>query len=101
MHLKLQEARQRMPLRRLMEQRGKAPTNGNWKSFPRCPFCGHPGSAGVFSGRHGELFKCLYASCSSGTQHEKRAWDEIGFLAYELGLSRREAAFVWLRLAGL
>src|ERR1051326_3528218 len=79
----------------------KGPANGNWHSFPHCPFCNHAGSASVFKTRHGDLFKCHHANCPSGTQDEKGAWDEIGFLGYELGLNRREAALVWLKEAGL
>jgi len=97
----LEQARGRLPLKRLMEQRTKAPTNGRWKSFPRCPYCQRKGSAGVFAGAHGDLFKCHYQGCPSGTQHPRSAWDEIGFLAYELGLSRTEATRVWLQEAGL
>lgn len=95
---KLDQARQRLPLRRLMEQHGKGPPNGQ-KGYPKCPYCQHEGSAGVFTAkdRRAELFKCHYTSCP--TQNE--AFDEIGFLAFELGLTREEAAKTYLREAGV
>jgi hypothetical protein len=98
--VKLEEARRRLPLKRLMEQYGRSPANGNWKSF-QCPYCGERGCAGVFPGAYGELFKCHHSGCVTGTQHDKSAWDEIGFLAHELKLSREEAALVWLKQAGV
>lgn len=98
---KLDQARELLPLKWLMEQRGKAPANGRWKSFPHCPYCRHKGSAGVFAGPHGDLFKCHYAGCASGTQYPNSAWDEIGFLAFELGMNRRDAIRAWLKQAGL
>ena len=98
--VKLDAARQRLPLKRLMEQRGRAPSNGNWKSFPRCPYCGKDG-AGVFPARSGDRFKCHHSNCPSGTQEANSAWDEIGFLAHELGLSREEAGKIYLKEAGV
>jgi hypothetical protein len=93
-------ARQRLPLRTMMEQRNRTPANGNWKSFPKCPYCGKDG-AGLFDkgGRH--RFKCHHTSCPSGTAGEKGAWDEVGFLAYELGVSRKEAFKTWMKEAGV
>jgi len=98
---KLQEARRRLPLRRLMEGRGHAPANGHWKPFPQCPYCGKAGCAGLFESAQGERFKCHAAGCRSGTAGKRAAWDEIGFLAFELNLSRREATRQWLTEAGL
>lgn len=83
-----------------MEQRGRAPANGNWKRFPKCPYCGKD-SAGLFEAGRGERFKCHHTSCPSGTAAEGGAWDEVGFLAHELSLSRKEAFLVWLKEAGV
>jgi hypothetical protein len=98
---KLIEARQKLPLKVLMEQRGRGPSNGNWKSFPRCPYCEGKRSAGVFNGPHGAMFKCHSPSCRSTTAGAGNAWDEIAFLAFELGCDRRAATRVWLEEAGL
>ena len=91
------DARLRLPLQQLMEQRGRGPSNGNWKRFPKCPYCGKDGS-GIYQDR---WFKCWHATCPSGTSGLKGGWDEIGFLAYELSISRREAWRVWLQEAGV
>lgn len=98
---RLEEARRRLPLRRLMEQYGKGPANGNWKDFPQCPICGKKRCSGVFAGGGGELFKCHHTSCPSGTQHDKSAWDEVSFVAYEHKVGRSEAAVLYLKQAGL
>src|ERR1035437_3699226 len=80
-----------------MEQRGKGPSNGNWKSFPKCPFCGKDGG-GVFLGKFGgDLFKCFHSSCPTGNV----AMDEVGFLVIELGLSRKDAAITYLKESGV
>jgi len=92
--IKLQAARGRLPLRRLMEQHGKAPDG------KKCPYCGKKGT-GLFKGDDGELFKCWHATCPTGTNIEGGAWDEIGFLAYELRLPRAEAAVEYLKEAGV
>jgi hypothetical protein len=97
--IKLDEARTKLPLRRLMEQRGRAPANGNWESFSECPYCHHPGSAGVFIGDRGmELFKCHHQPCPT----KNMAFDEVGVLQHELGLSdRKEACIALMKLAGV
>jgi hypothetical protein len=96
----VEQARQNLPLRRLMEERGRGPANGNWKQFPQCPYCAKD-SAGVFAAERGERFKCHHTSCPSGTGVKGGAWDEVGFLAFELKLSRREAFILWLKEAGV
>ena len=85
-----------------MEQRGRGPIDGNWKSFP-CPYCQGKDCAGVFTARsgHAELFKCHHTDCPSGTNVEGGAWDEVRFLAYELKCEPKEAYVVWLKEAGL
>jgi hypothetical protein len=98
---KLEAARQRLPLKLLMEQRGRTPLNGNWRNFARCPYCEGKDCAGLFEGNRGDLFKCHRPSCPSGTASEKSAWDEIGFLAHELVLSRQEALVTWFKQAGV
>lgn len=92
-------ARAALPLRRYMEQHGKAPTNGNWKAFPQCPWCGH-GGAGVFtpkSGDGGELFKCHHEPCPTNND----ALDEIAFIGLVLGLKREEAWKTYFKDAGV
>jgi hypothetical protein len=90
---KLEEARVKLPLKRLMEQHGKAPANGNWKSFAQCPYCQHKDSAGVFTGdRDVDLFKCHHTSCPT----DGKAFDEVGFLQYELKQHDRKAAAIAL-----
>ena len=98
---KLQQARQNLPLKGLMERRGRGPSNGNWKTFPKCPYCEGDNCAGTFTGTYGELFKCHRTSCRSGTAEDHAAFDEIGFLAFELGINHREATRTWLQEAGL
>jgi hypothetical protein len=98
--VKLDEARARLPMRRLMEQHGKGAPNGNWRKFP-CPYCNKSGHfAGVIdSSRGGGIFKCFHSSCPSGTA--VKAFDEIGFLAHELNLSRSDASITYLKEAGV
>jgi hypothetical protein len=98
---KLNQARQKLPMKILMNKLGRGPAKGNWKSFPICPYCGGKRCAGVFTGPHGDLFKCHHASCRSSTAGSGAAWDEIGFLSYELGCDRRTATRAWLEEAGL
>jgi hypothetical protein len=98
-----QQARQLLPLRKLMAQRGRGPADGNWKSFPACPYCQGKSCAGIFSPKSGrvELFKCHQPDCPSGTAVERGAWNEVAFLAYELGCPPREAFTAWCQEAGL
>ena len=86
-HLKL--ARAKLPLRQLMERHGKAPANQNWQSFPHCPYCQPPGSAGLFPGKRGERFKCQNPSCATGG----KALDEVSFLRRELNLPDSKASW--------
>ena len=97
---KLTQAREILPLKVLMKQRGRGPSNDKGKSFP-CPYCEGKRTAGVFSGSHGDQFKCHNPSCRSSTAGDGQAWDEIGFLAFELGCDRRAATRAWLEEAGL
>ena len=98
--VRLEEARARLPLRRLMEQRGRGPANGNWRRFPECPYC-RKDSAGLFEGGHGEMFKCYHAHCPSGTAAKGCAWDEVKFLRHELDMPHKEAAITLMKEAGL
>ena len=97
---KMEEARARLPLRRLMEQYSCGPENGNWKSFPKCPGCGKKGSSSVFVSKANgiELFKCFNAKhgCPFVT-----AVDEAGFLRWKLSLSNRDACVVWFKESGV
>ena len=38
LHALTEEAKAKLPLRRVIEQEGKAPADGKWNSFPECPF---------------------------------------------------------------
>ncbi len=77
-------------LRTLMDQRGDGSKSGNWKSFP-CPFCHKKSGAGLFEGGGGQdLFKCHHSSCPSGTSGAKGSFDAVGYLAYKLGINRKE-----------
>ncbi|HEY1170997.1 MAG TPA: DNA translocase FtsK [Verrucomicrobiae bacterium] len=105
---KYQQAKAKLPLRKLMEQYGDAPGNGSWASMPRCPFCGKKGSAGVFESKGTEFFKCFKTDCPSGTAGENNAVSEIGYVAIKESLSaeaaKGEAAPAYkryLELAGL
>lgn len=95
---RMERARQKLPLRRVIEQAGLAPANGQWNRFPKCPFCGNDG-AGVFTpkaGGSGERFKCFHNPCPSGNE----VLDEVGFLAVVRNLDARSAWEVYLREAG-
>src|SRR5437879_6433927 len=98
--VKLDQARQRLPLRRLMEQHGHAPENGNWRKFPHCPFCQKSG-AGLIEQGGREWFKCWHTSCPSQTSGTKAAWDEVGFLMFKLNLDRKSAGITYLKEAGV
>lgn len=98
---RLDEARRKLPLKQLMTQHGKSPANDRWKSFPQCPYCRNKDCAGVFNHQGQDLFKCLHADCPTGTNVPGKAWDEVGFLAYELNTSRRDAAIQFLKMTGV
>jgi len=78
-------ARQRIDgLRGLMRRLGDAPPQEpQWKSMPRCPFCGNPGCAGLFEREGTDFFKCFHTSCSSGGA----VLAEVAYIALRLGLS--------------
>jgi hypothetical protein len=63
---RLDEARGRLPLRRMMEERGKAIPEGK-RSF-KCPYCGKD-SGTMFKAQrgNGEMFKCFSVHCPTGT----------------------------------
>lgn len=98
-HARTEEARQQLPIRRLMEQHGAGPKaqGENWRRFA-CPFC-RKKAAGLFQAKPSgvELFKCFHSQCP--TQGE--ALDEAGYLAEEGGMSRRDAWVAWLKEAGV
>ncbi|MBI2950360.1 MAG: hypothetical protein HYY23_22255 [Verrucomicrobia bacterium] len=98
------QARQRLPLKTLLTQRGLGPRNPGeqWNKL-KCPFCGQK-AASVFQAKDRvDLFKCFYAGgrrgppCSTGGE----ALDEAGFLAKQLCLPRKDAWVVWLKEAGV
>ncbi len=93
---KLEEARRKLPLRDLMTQFGKGPNDRG--KFSECPFCHHKDSAGFFKGKKdGELFKCHHTSCPTANA----AMDQIGFLAFQRGISNEDAFREFLTLTGL
>lgn len=98
---KLIQARTKLPLKALMKGRGRGPSNDIWKAFPLCPYCDGKKCAGVFTGPHADLFKCHNPNCRSMTAGRAAAWDEIGFLSFELGCDRRSATRAWLEEAGV
>lgn len=83
-----------------MTERGKAISTEK-KSF-KCPYC-QKDSASLFhpTGSSNEMFKCFSTHCASQTHGKGAAWDEVKFLAYEMGISERDAAIVYLKEAGV
>gem|GEM_PF-4386498 len=82
-----------------MEQHGKSPASGQWGKDFGCPWCTHK-SAGVFkpeSGEAPEMFKCHHKPCPTNNI----AFEEIGFLEFELGLANDEAWKVYFKEAGV
>jgi len=59
------------------------PFDHKWGSFPKCPFCDHKDSAGVFLLNGADHFKCHYTSCSTGG----RVVTETGYINLREGLS--------------
>lgn len=95
------EARQRLPLRRLMIQNGDTvPDAVGGKKYFECPFC-HKKCAkiGGLNGR--EFFKCCNDNCPSGTSEKKKAFDEVSYLAHRRGLSNEDAFKLYLQEAGV
>lgn len=88
------EAWSRLPLPRLAEKLGD---KGEPRSGDPCPFCGKKHKFGIFErgGRH--FFKCHSDSCDAYAPDGPA--DEIGYLALRRGLSRKDAALEYLRLA--
>lgn len=88
----LREARSRMPLARMLEQRGIRTDKRNFA----CPFCGSQ-SAGLFKTDGIELFKCFHTSCPT----ETKALDEVGFIMQANSLNRKDAFRNYLKEAGV
>lgn len=99
--VRLEAAKNAMPLSRLMQQYGKLPGGIPQGKFV-CPYCGDKSSASLRKSRRGggEIFKCFKDSCPSATAGEKKSWDEVGFLMHELGKPWREAAIEFLKMTG-
>lgn len=102
-----QEARSKLTLRRLMQQYGYAVPEDKKSGFA-CPFC-QKKSASLRPHLGREWFKCFNTACPSATCGPKAAWDEVGFVAWKLGLSTRDggenryssAALHYLKEAGV
>jgi len=98
------QARARLPLKRLLEQHGVGPrsTAETWSSF-KCPFCTQKAGS-VFRGDQGcDLFKCFYTGGRRGgpCPSANKVLDESGFLALTANLSRKDAWIQWLKEAGV
>lgn len=93
------EARQRLPLKTLLEHRGYGPRESGekWTAFT-CPFCSKKKKAGVVERSGRQWFKCWHAECPSTSVKGK---DEVGVLALLSNGSRRDAWEAWLREAGV
>ena len=96
--MRVEQARKKLPLPTLMSQHGH---HCEGKKFRKCPFCDHKDSAGFFDVADGVMFKCHNTACKSGTQGKGEAWDEVGFLAYQLNISRKDACIVLMKEAGV
>ena len=94
------EARLRLPLPQLMAKLG----DGEFavKGAP-CPFCGAKGGKwGVWADTRGHHFKCHQAEGRTKPAciaNEAPKHDEIGYLMLRRGLSQKDAALEYLRLA--
>jgi hypothetical protein len=87
------EARAKLPLRRLMEEHGDAMEHKDV-----CPICKKKGaSLKELKGR--QFFRCFHSTCPSQTSENKRAWDEVAYLSYKLGLNRKDAFVAYLKEA--
>lgn len=97
---RIEAARLRNPLPRLMGEHGyQPPETGRGKQ--RCPFCGDKtAQLDLVDGRH--WFKCWHPKCRSGTAGPKGAWDEIGFLMFAANTSNpKEGMRLFLQQSGL
>jgi len=90
-----------------MEQHGDSIPLDKKSGFT-CPFC-QKKSASCRAHRGHDWFKCFNPACPSGTQGEKQAWDEVGYLAFKLGIPSNngnehrysDAAIAYLKEAGV
>lgn len=89
------EARHRLPLPRLMEQMGDGIYLGK---KAECPFCAAKGGKwAVFHKAGRDYFKCHKPECAANDPDGNSS--EIGYLALRKGMSMKEAATEYLRLA--
>lgn len=89
------EARERMPLVRLMQTLG----DGQYthKSPPGCPFCdAKKGQFGIYRKDDRDRFKCFNPGCPAEAPEDQ---SEIGYLMLKRGLSKKEAQKEFLRMA--
>ncbi len=93
-----EQARERLPLRRLLEQHGHGPKGSGekWNHFT-CPFCDHR-KAGVVTKDGKDWFHCFNAACRSANMPGK---NEVGVLALLANVSRKDAWLMWLKEAGV
>jgi hypothetical protein len=103
----LVEARQRLPLDKLMASYGLACPTGRKTDFV-CPFCKKKKAS--LREHNGRLwFKCFNPGCSSGTYAPHSAFDEVRFIGFKLGLSHTngrpgqysDAAIAFMKEAGV
>lgn len=92
------QARERLDLKRIIEQRGFGPRKQGekWNSF-ECPLCKHK-AAGIVERGGRFWFKCFHSSCASAGG---KAVDEVGFIALIENIGRPEAWRRWLQEAGV
>jgi hypothetical protein len=90
----LKEADSRLGLKRVIEEYGFAPKNGNWKSFT-CPFCKKKAKAQIIEHGKVPMFKCYSTSCPTGT----KAMPAVQFIAQQTGLSNKDAFVAYLKMA--
>lgn len=97
-HQSTEQARQRLDIRKILEQHGSGPREQGetWKKF-KCPFCS--GDAGGVYSKKGkaERFHCFYQPCPTNN----KSLDESGLYAQFRGLSREDAWKTWLKEAGV
>jgi hypothetical protein len=82
-----------------MQQHGDSVPPGA-KGAILCPFCKKK-SASLQEVRGQQYFKCFRPACVSRTSGDKAALDEVGYLAFKLGLSRNDAFVAYLKAAGV
>jgi len=107
-----EEARQKLPMKRLLEQNGHGPSGvgEKWSNF-KCPFCGKKSASVFVKGGSPELFKCFNTGSSqkrSGPGGPAcpslgmgKALDEGKVMGLLRGVNGVEGWKIWLKEAGV